>query len=402
MLTFHPRPLLAKKPGGIALAFGDSLSDLQVSVSGSEQGIYVSTLCTRHGWTRVGLGQAPTNAVLGTPVASGGHVTSVPVTTSGFAYPTPPAVTITGGTFSVQATAVAVLGVDGSVAGITITNSGTYTVNPTGATIAASPNTKAILVATIAGGAVTGFTVTQGGTGFPSFGSSLFFTATGGDTITDAAWAGATNTSGGAITSWLAGSSHGGAGYLHVPTLAVGNTNNHARPAIASTTLVHSGALVDCGIDTYALRCTNANADVVLIWYGTNDYTQCSVDAVNSFATFNPTSFKAALSTVAAAVRAQASNPLLVLLGIGPNQAFYTATTYPTGLDGQPLTSAVAVLAEFNRAIAEVAAQYGGVYVSTQTLNYAAHGAGTSGAAAPHLNATGAQYVADLVSAALG
>jgi hypothetical protein len=153
----------------------------------------------------------------------------------------------------------------------------------------------------------------------------------------------------------------------------------------------------------------NANCDVVTVWYGTNDYTQCNLDAGTGFATFNPLAFYTALSTVVAAIKATSSDPLVVLLGMGPlanrlgtnpaSGSLWSAATFPTGMAGQPLTSGQAVLAEFDAAIQRVAWERHCVYAPMDGLNLVTMGA-TAGNI--HLNSLGAAFVADRIGEAIG
>jgi hypothetical protein len=74
-------------------------------------------------------GTTITSAVLGTPVVSGGVITSIPVTSGGGGYPVAPAIIITG-THTVQATAHATMA-GGVVTGIVVDNGGTGYGSPT-------------------------------------------------------------------------------------------------------------------------------------------------------------------------------------------------------------------------------------------------------------------------------
>jgi hypothetical protein len=381
MVTIYRHNTNAGVPpnAGTMSVFGDSLSDPRVTVTGIMQGQWRLMIAAALGLSDIGRGAIPANAVLGTPVSNAGHqVTSVPITTAGAAYATAPAVTITGGTFTTQATAHAVLGADGSVVGIVIDNAGTYTVNATGATIAGCGIVNAVLTPTIAGGAVTGLTVGTAGDHYPLWGASIVVTPTGGDTITDLAWIDGTTATGSgsnyALTGWNAAASHGGAGYAHVPGLNILASNNHQRGAIASTTLIDNTAFggVDPGILTYQNRIVNANANLVIIWYGTNDLNGAGSDVTHVIdASFTPALFKTAYQTVLTAIRGQASKPYIILVGL-PQYDLLPTTQYLAYTPAWA-TSRQNAIAQYNQVIQQLAWDNNARYASLQGSNPALH-----------------------------
>jgi hypothetical protein len=121
-----------------------------------------------------------TQAVLGTPTFSNGRITGITVTTPGTGYTSVPVVTITNKVKTVQAKAIATVSTDGLgvITGLTLLTTGTtpsvpvnnngYIVPPTVTIvpIATGIGTGADVKATVSGGAITGFTVVNGGTGY--------------------------------------------------------------------------------------------------------------------------------------------------------------------------------------------------------------------------------------------
>lgn len=101
-----------------------------------------------------------------TAAIDAGTLVAVNVTAGGTGYSqsAPPSVTITGGTFSVQATAKAVVSTAGVVTAVYITNPGTYTVT-TGVTVTFGSGTAAA-TAVFGAGAVTAITVTAAGSAY--------------------------------------------------------------------------------------------------------------------------------------------------------------------------------------------------------------------------------------------
>jgi hypothetical protein len=106
-----------------------------------------------------------------TAILTGGSVTGITITNSGSGYTTAPSLGFTGGTTTggdIPPTAV------GNATQFTVSTlvkgvNGTYSVTPTTVLIAAPPApVQATATASIASGLVTGFTVTNGGTGYTS------------------------------------------------------------------------------------------------------------------------------------------------------------------------------------------------------------------------------------------
>lgn len=109
-----------------------------------------------------------TNATA-TAILGEGIVTYVPVTTAGAGYITPPAVTFTGGGGS-GALGVGIIGPNGSIVGVRLTNVGSgYTSVPTAA-IAAAPTggTNAVMGTVQCAFKITGITITNAGAGYVS------------------------------------------------------------------------------------------------------------------------------------------------------------------------------------------------------------------------------------------
>jgi hypothetical protein len=125
-----------------------------------------------------------------TPTISNGKITAITITANGTGYTSAPAVTITNKVKTIQAKAYATVSTDGVVTGLTLETTATtpsVPVNNNGyiavPSVTVTPQasgigTGASFIATVSGGAVTGFTLVNGGTGYTGFN----FTANGSGT----------------------------------------------------------------------------------------------------------------------------------------------------------------------------------------------------------------------------
>jgi hypothetical protein len=186
---------------------------------------------------------APPAAVQATATAnlnSNGQVGSITVNNAGTNYTSVPSVSVSGGNFTTRVTATANATIaNGAVTGFTITNTGAgYIATPTSVTVAAPPAAvQATANATIANGQVTGFTMNNTGTNYTSIPS---VTVSGGTFITPVT-ATATSTLNGTGGIASITRTNVGAGYLTAPTVTIS-----APPEAATATaqaLLTNGAV---------------------------------------------------------------------------------------------------------------------------------------------------------------
>lgn len=131
---------------------------------------------------------------------------------------------------------------------------------------------------------------------------------------------------------------------------------NPDRAAIQGTPLQHIDGVADCGVDTFDRRVAPYAPDILVIYYGTNDYAYSS-------ATVTPASYRAAWETTFAQIAMLPKQPRVYLIGL-------RVLIPPYHVDRLPpwATSSEDTQGQLNAVIATVAEEHGAHYVPIDDL----------------------------------
>lgn len=253
----------------------------------SDGGAVVLVDCSVDGNTATGTPTVGTGASAGAITMNGTSVQSIAVAAGGTGYSVAPPVIISGGTKTVVATATATIS-GGAVTGFTITNPGNYTIAPTGVTIGATGVGYGGGVY-VSGGSlvIDGCTISMntatGGTAATADGGGLYLATTGVSTMVNSTVSGNT------------AADQGGAIYLDNGTLnlynstVTANTSDAAEGAIEITADGKLNAIssILCGNTGSPYDIENANTTKAQLVLEDCLYNSAKLDAVAEYTITN-------------------------------------------------------------------------------------------------------------------